>query len=365
MTRPSLVDDPADPFLPGQAGIRAVAPSEPPPSYQEVPEGQSPALRALADAVIQRIWGIRDPNDPTRWLQAPRSPWRRFVQASLLPEDVTKYQLGRAGAPTGVDPTISVAGPSAQIQAFDLRSDHQNVSPPADITWTGLASITPRETIALSTISNERLGEYFLVGGIDPDGDPLETRSRVDPSIVTELADALDRRANDQFINATATPPTDARTGVVSFAGITSQAAISQPYIDDAIIAVESLRILKRDPTAIFVPWALAKLWRLAKSTTGQYLFDPAEPLSIDGVPVVGHNGIASGASTFFLVGDWSRVKALWRLLPNGRLVSLAISADANFNNFTTTFRLIERWDQNLTPGYGPSIVKVTGVAAT
>jgi Phage capsid family len=93
-------------------------------------------------------------------------------------------------------------------------------------------------------------------------------------------------------------------------------------------------------------------------------LFDPQQPLSIDGVPVVGHDGISAGGSTSFFVGDWSRVKALWRLMPNGRLVSVAYSADVNFNTDQTTFRLIERWDQNLTPGYGPSIVQVTAVNA-
>jgi Phage capsid family len=384
--RPILHNLEDDPFLPGQdprfarpaptrraaaiaAGLRAVG-VEPPPDYQEVPEGESAAMRVLADAVIARLWGVRDPDDPTRWRVAPKSPWRRFVSASLLPEDVNRYSEGRGGSATGVDPTISIAGPSAQIQAFDLRSDHAAVTPPGDITWSASAAVTPRETIALATVSNEKLRDYFLVDRFSAKGDLVKLRSMINPAVPNELADALNRRSNDQFINATATAPVDPRTGVVSFTGITVQPSTSVPYIDDAITAVENLRVLKRPPSVIFIPWALAKYWRLAKNSTGGYLFDPAQPMSIDGVPVVGHDGIAAGTSTFFLVGDFSWVTALWRLMPNGRLVSVAVSGEAviggasDFADDSTTFRLIERWDQNLSPGYGPSIVKVTGVNA-
>jgi Phage capsid family len=345
-----------DPFLPGQA-LRAE------PSYQEVPTAEAASLRALSDEIVKRIWGVQDPNDPDDWLVQPLSPWRQYVQASLLPADITRYQLGRGASASAPDPTIQVTGPSGFVTAFDLRSDHVAVSPPADITWTGTATITPRETLALATISNERLTSFFLVNRIDPNGDLVTTRSAFDPAIVNELADALNRRANVSFINSVAST-TDPRTGVVSFAGITTTAAGSQPYVADAINAVENLRSLKRYPNVIFAPWSLVKLWRLAQDTTGGFLFDPAEPLSIDGVVVVGHDGISAGGSTFFLVGDFERVKALFRLMPNGRLISVAYSADQNFNSDQTTFRLIERWDQNLTPGYGPSIVQVTGVNA-
>jgi len=384
---PRIRDD--DPFLPGQAprfaqggparraaavaaGVRAaVGGVEPPPSYQEVPEGESAAMRSLADAVAMRIWGVRDPNDPTRWLVRPKSVWREWVSAALLAEDVTKYQLGRGGSPTGVDPTIQIVGPSAQIQAFDLRSDHVVVVPPADINWNTVANITPRETIALATVSNEKLRDFFLIDRMSATGDLVTLRSRINSAVVNELADALTRRSDDQQINATATPPLDPRTGVVSFAGITAQASTAAPYIDDAIDAVANLRILKRPPSVIFIPFSLERIWRKAKGVGGgAYLFDPAQPMSIDDVPVVGHPGIAAGAATFFLVGDFSWVTALWRLAPNGRLVSVAASGEAviggvgDFSTDQTTFRCYERWDQNIAPGYGPSIVKVTGVNA-
>lgn len=125
-----------------------------------------------------------------------------------------------------------------------------------------------------------------------------------------------------------------------------------------------NLRILKRDPNVIFIPPSLEKIWRQAKDSTGGYIYGPDKPLVLADVPVVVNNGIAAGASTFFLVGDFTWVKVLHRFMPNGKLVMVARTGDYKFNTFETMYRATERWDQNLTPGYGPGIIKITGVNA-
>ena len=353
-----------DPVVAGWSGL-GTFPTMPRAGYQEVPEAETAAMGLLTDQVLRRLWGVRDPQNPDAWLVKPLSPWRRFVTASLLPEDLTRYKEGRSGFPTGTDPYTTIGGPSAQVAAFDLRSDHAAVTAPADITWSGTATVAPVETIALSTISDEKLGDAFTIDSLDSAAVPVLGRSPIDPAIAHELTDALNRRSNDSFIGSVGSAA-DPRHGVTSYAGITSQAAGTTPYIDDAFTAVFNLRVLRRTPNVVFIPPSLAKIWRQAKgSTGGSYLFDPSQPMSIDGVPVVSIDGIAAGAATFFLVGDFSWVQAQWRLMANGRLAMVAKSSlGANFSTDQTTFRIAERWDANLTPGYGPSIVKVTGINA-
>src|SRR5438034_1361649 len=99
-----LRNDP-DPVIGSWSGGRYKA------DYQEVPERETDQFRLLADAVLNRIWGIRNPADPSRWLFKPLSPWRRFVTSALLPEDVTRYKEGRnPGQSSAADPSIQIAG---------------------------------------------------------------------------------------------------------------------------------------------------------------------------------------------------------------------------------------------------------------
>src|SRR4051794_25904159 len=111
----SILRNDPDPVISTIAGFKG--------DYQEVPEKETAAMRALADAVLDRVWGRKDADG--RWLVKPASPWRRFVTHALLPEDVTRYREGRAPAQaSAADPSIQIGGPSGQLSAFWLRTDH-------------------------------------------------------------------------------------------------------------------------------------------------------------------------------------------------------------------------------------------------
>lgn len=361
------IDD--DPFLPGQ-GVRAtpsitpiadnISQSEFPtrlPSagaldYQEVVgAGLTDMARDLATLVTNRIEDL--------------NAWKKSLTRGLLPADITRYQLGRLNA-SAADPTIDLGGPSGLMSAFILRSDHVAPTPPADTSWGGTTvPITPREILAVTTVPNERL---TLLIGFDRivNGAPVPNSAvAFDPMIITAVAEAIARKEAQEFIVGAGTA-VDPIAGLSLNATITATAATAAPYIDDAIAAVENLRTLGRYPNAVWISASLAKIWRQAKASTGgSYLFDPAQPMSIDGVPVDTHFGVPSGAATYFFVGDMAKIVQLHRILPGNVLYRVDWTPDgSNFNTDQTTFRGITRWDYNVTPGYGPSIIKVTGVNA-
>jgi len=335
-----------DPII-ARLGARAVEPV----SYQEVPATASPALRALSAAVTARVETM--------------NAWKKALLRGVMPDDVVRYRTGNRPAASMSDPTIDLGGPSAQVSAFWLRTDHAAPSIPGDITWTSKVALTPRELIAETTVSAERLMDLFTFDQITDGVPTFGERADMSPIVVTELADAIARAEAVAFIRG-AGSTTDPIAGLASNATITAQAAGTTPYIDDATAAVTSLRALGRYPNAILIGPSLARVWRSAKATTGgSYLFDPAAPMSIDGVPVYEHYGIPAGASTYAFVGDFSRVVMLHRLLPGGLLYRVDWSdLGASFATDSRTFRVFTRWDAAVTPGYGPSIVKITGINA-
>jgi HK97 family phage major capsid protein len=116
----------------------------------------------------------------------------------------------------------------------------------------------------------------------------------------------------------------------------------------------------------IFVSPRFAKLMRKAKGTGGgSYLFPPGLPMFIDTIPIVELDGLPT-AGPHAIVGDFSQIIMIQRLLPNGLLakVDRAYLGLGQFNVDKEAFRVVERFDIGLVPGAGSSIRVITGITA-
>ncbi|MDQ2934078.1 MAG: phage major capsid protein [Chloroflexota bacterium] len=321
------------------------------PSYQEIPEREVASMRALAAAIQRKVWA--------------GSPWRPFVTLGLLPEDVTRYQLGRGGSPTGVDPTVNLTGPTGLIAGYWTRLDHAPTTPPGDVTWTATNPVTPKELLTMTTLTNENYSVLVGFEALDESGVPEISERTVDPIIANELAGAIIRTENLAFATGAASTA-DPFHGLSSMSGFSTQAATAN-LIDDLLDAIGTLRAAKRPPNVSFAPTNhVKKLRKLKGSTGGAYLIEPDAPLVVDGVPIVPLDGLANSAGSVAYVGDFRKIVVLFRYLPNGMLLMLAKSDyGSNFAVDKTSVRAIERLDQNVIPGSEPSFVKITGVDAS
>jgi len=339
----------------GRGAVRADSPV----SWQEVPEQQVPALRALADMALRQI--------------EAKSPWRPFVTRALMPEDITRYRQGVGTGNLAVpDPVVSIMGPSALPAGYWIKGDH-TASPPADVTWSTVRTITPRELVTISTISNEQYKVIVGFDGIDAHGQPaIGDRLRADPIVVGVLADAVVRTENIAFATGAATTA-DPFQGLGQMTGFTAQASTAA-LIDDLMEAVYELVAAKRPPNAAFVPIRTAKkIRKLKASTGGSYLFAPNQPLAItygpdpdDSVPIIPLDGLPNTAGSVAYVGDFAKLVVLQRLMPNARLLMAAESSyGSTFGTDQVTVRLTERLDQAVIPGHEPSFIKLTGLDAS
>ncbi len=344
-----------DPVVSTFSGVRVD------PSYQEIPEREAVSMRRAAVAMLAHMEEL--------------SPWRPYVLRGLLPEDVTRYSEGRGGGGSAsglADPFVELVGPSGQISGYWVPSDHSAPTPPADITWTTAHTISPRELLAFSTLSNDSImnlrGFTHLV-----DGAPVQAidSGRVTPTVTRELAEALVRAENVAF--ATGAASTADPFHGLSGLSLTTQASTAA-LIDDLIEASYVLLAAKRRPNAAFVPVNLAKkIRKLKASTGGSYLFDPNQPLAIvigpdpdDVVPIVPLDGLPNTVGSVAYVGDFTKIVALWRYMPNGLLAMVAASdLGSTFNTDRTTLRASERLDMHVIPGFEASFRQLTGVDAS
>lgn len=321
------------------------------PSYV-TPLQEASYLRELSLAVAQYVDG--------------RNPWLPYVTRSGFEAEFSQYHEGRSGAPSATDPTTSLASVTSVGLGYFLTKDHTTPTTVTDTSWTISGTITPRECLYVVRVTDEQARDsraFSTVANGQPVYDPI--LGRVDPVITQALSDGLLRTGNTAFIQGGGTT-SDPITGL---AGMTflSQTATSANLVDDFVTAAQTLRAGRRSPNAIFVSTSTYKLLRLAKSTAGELVFDPARPITIAELPVVQVDGIPNSTSTYAFVGDFTTIVQMNRLLPPDGLlyrVDWSFQNASDFNTDKRTYRVISRWDIGPLPAAATAIVKVTGIVA-
>jgi Phage capsid family len=315
------------------------------------------------------------------WIEY-QSPFRPFVTRVILRSDVNRLGLSRYAGSTGVGQSPAsqiIAGPSGFISAYVVPLSGVP-TPPGDVTWnTNPATAQPHEILSQTSISDELLSNAMAFTTI-AQGKPVIERApvRPDPWIVDWLARSVRNQENVEFAAGAATNA-DPWRGLANIAGLSTFAAGTPPYIDDALKAIAKLRTALRQPNAVFVSTGLAHIMRTAKETTNAYILPIEEPpdgwqdlIPIDpglivcwlrGIPVVELDGLPNGASvTSLYVGDWRNIVMTQRVLDGGILARLAESAHMDFASDKFRYRLAENWDTTLIPNQGSAIYSVTAI---
>jgi len=113
--------------------------------------------------------------------------------------------------------------------------------------------------------------------------------------------------------------------------------------LDTLLKAVYQLKQIFYVPSAILIPFAKMRAIKLLKDTSGQYIFPNflplglANPVSIDGVPVIEHGAMPADT---FLVGDFSRASGFDREAVN---VRFSEENEDNFVKNLVSVRIEER----------------------
>ena len=120
--------------------------------------------------------------------------------------------------------------------------------------------------------------------------------------------------------------------GIITQASTTfSGGAGTDTDLDTLLKAVYVLKALNYRPSAILIPYAKMRDIKLLKDDNDQYIFPNflplglANPVSIDGVPVIEHGSMPSGT---FLVGDFTKALGFDREIANVRF------SEENEDNF-------------------------------
>ena len=158
----------------------------------------------------------------------------------------------------------------------------------------------------------------------------LEDYQQMATYLTTECVAGLKDVEDTQILSGSGVAP--------NLSGIITQAttafaggAATDNKLDTLLKAIYILKAKKYMPTAIVVDTASMRAIKLIKDTSGQYIFPNflplglANPVSIDGVPVIEHTAMASDT---YLVGDFSRATGWDREAANVRF------SEENEDNF-------------------------------
>jgi HK97 family phage major capsid protein len=333
----------------GTPAIRAVAgglnynpddnPSHGDPA--EMPEQSRPWQRALGTAVLNRIWEV--------------SPWMSLVTVTTPATDAQRGGSLTAGGYLPGRQTWQLTG-STQVQAYWLTDDLTAPTFP-DNPSLSTSDFTSHELVAMYVVSQE---ERLLAQTLARDGTEVvvpQGESGVDPFLCRELAESLARGLTTAVWNG-ADSNTDPLNGIGRRTFTATQTATNS-VIADVTSALATLRDDGRFPNAIVWSPAVHKSVRLSTDASGRYIFPPYQPVVIDGIPAYPVRGIPEGASSWYLVGDMSRVVFVVRRLGNGQFVQID-RAPVEFSTDRWSYRAIMRVDVGLVPASGPaSIIKI------